>query len=373
MNPLLNYFTAQKQEFVSLISRLVEYRSYNGETDNINVFADYLYSLFSGFHPDIIERKTTPVGDILIMDYFTNFDKTVVLLSHMDTVKVEDSNPKAILKNGKLFGNGSYDMKTAIALFHFLLKAIFQGEFKIDKRIRIILNPDEESGSRYSKETIYKFSKDAEAVLIPEPSCPDGGVKVKRKAIGKIDALITGKASHSGIEPEKGVDANRALATLINETDKIVSEEKDVRFNPGIIEGGVRTNVVSPVSKMMAEIRGFNTNRIISIMKKIEDIKNIGDAIVEIKTNLEHPALEQTEENKRLYDIAKQIADRTNYELPACYSGGASDGSTLSYKGVPVIDGIGIKGNGAHSIGEYIEIDDFPFRAFLIASIIEKL
>jgi glutamate carboxypeptidase len=373
MNPLINYFNNQKQEFISFIRKLVEYRSYNGETNNINIFADFLYSLFSGFHPDIIERKTTPAGDILIIDYFTDFSKTIVLLSHMDTVKVEDNNPKAIIKDGKLFGNGSYDMKTGIALFYFLLKAIFQGEFKIDKRIRIILNPDEESGSKYSKETIYQFSKDAQAVLIPEPCCPDGGVKVKRKAIGKIDAIITGKAAHSGIEPEKGVDANRSLTILINKIDELVSKERGISFNPGIIEGGVRTNVVSPISKMRAEIRGFDTEQIISIMNQIKDIKNIGDAIVEIKTNLEHPALEKTDKNIKLYKIAKQAADNMGYKLPECYSGGASDGSTLSYKGIPVIDGIGIRGGGAHSIGEYIEPDDFPFRAFLIASIVKGL
>ena len=64
MNPLINYFNNQKQEFISFIRKLVEYRSYNGETNNINIFADFLYSLFSGFHPAIIERKTTPAGDI---------------------------------------------------------------------------------------------------------------------------------------------------------------------------------------------------------------------------------------------------------------------------------------------------------------------
>ncbi len=373
MNELLNHFSRQRKEFVSFLSRLIEYRSYNGEVENINRFIDYLQDIFSGFHPDSIERISTPSGDILVMDFFSQFKDTIVLLAHTDTVKTDDKEPTAEEREGKLYGNGGYDMKQGIALFYFMLKSVFQGEFKIDKHIKVIFSPDEESGSKYSKKHIYNMCRDAKAVLIPEPSCPDGGVKVKRKAIGKIEAEIRGKAAHSGIEPEKGIDANRALAKLIIKIDDIIKDQKEVSFNPGIIEGGVRTNVVSPLSKLRGEIRGFKTEKIVLLLDKLQKIDKIGNAKVIITASLEHPALEFTKRNKRLYELFKSIAEDIKYELSECFSGGASDGSSLSYKGIPVLDGIGIKGSGAHSVEEYVEIDDFPYRAYLLTSLIGKI
>ncbi len=373
MSDLLKFFERWKDEFVKLISTLVRYRSYNGEKDNINRFLDYLQSLFQAFRPDSVERRMTPVGDLLILDFFTQFEDKIVLLAHVDTVKVKDENPSPEFKDGLLYGNGAYDMKTGIVLFYFVLKSVFQSAFDIKKSLRIIFNPDEESGSKYSKEIIYENSKDAKAVLIPEPSCPDGGVKVRRKAIGRIEIKITGRAAHSGIEPEKGIDANRALSELIFKIDDIVEKEGEVSFNPGIISGGVRKNVVSPFSELKGEIRSFSNEKIERVLKKIEEIYEIKGAKIEPDVSFEHPALEYNEKNKRLYRIAKQIADEIGYKLPECSSGGASDGSSLSYKGVPVIDGLGIKGTGAHSVSEHIIIDDFPFRAYLIAKLIERI
>ncbi len=372
MSELFKFFLNQREEFISLISEYVNFRSYNGEKDNINRFIDHLQNSFQMFRPDSMERKMTPVGDILIVDYFTQFSEKIVLLAHVDTVKVSDENPYAEIKDNVLYGNGAYDMKSGIALFYFILKAVFQGAFNIKKSLRIILNSDEESGSKYSKETIYEFSKDAKAVLIPEPSCKDGGVKVKRKAIGGIKIEIEGKAAHSGIEPEKGIDANRALAKLILKIDDIVKREGELIFNPGLIEGGVRTNVVSPFSILKAEVRSFSNDKIEKVFSEINEIKDVDRAKLKIKTSLEHPALEYNNKNKRLYNIARKIADEVNYNLPECFSGGASDGSSLSYNGVPVLDGLGIKGDGAHSLNEHIYIDDFPFRAYLLASLIER-
>ncbi len=373
MKEFLNFFTNQKEDFKELISTFVRYRSYNGERENINRFLDYLQDLFQAFRPDAVERKMTSAGDILIIDFFTQFDEKIVLLSHVDTVKVEDVSPHVEIKGGRLFGNGAYDMKSAIALFYFVLKSVFQGVFNIKKSLRIIFNPDEESGSLYSKDAIYEYSKSSKAVILPEPSCPDGGVKVKRKAIGRFEIKVIGKAAHSGIEPEKGIDANRALAHLILKIDKMIQEEGDITFNPGIIEGGIRKNVVSPHAVLKGEVRSFSNEKIKKVLNDIDSLKEISGAKLVASVSFEHPALEFNEKNRRLYSIAKEIADEVNYDLPQCSSGGASDGSSLSYRGIPVIDGVGIKGGGAHSVDEFILIDDFPFRAYLISSLIERV
>jgi glutamate carboxypeptidase len=50
--------------------------------------------------------------------------------------------------------------------------------------------------------------------------------------------------------------------------------------------------------------------------------------------------------------------------------GGASDGNFVGALKVPVLDGLGIAGDGAHTLEEFIFVDDIPKRAALLAAIL---
>ena len=59
-----------------------------------------------------------------------------------------------------------------------------------------------------------------------------------------------------------------------------------------------------------------------------------------------------------------------DYELGETEVGGASDGNFVAALGVPVLDGLGAAGDGAHTLEEYVFVDDIPHRATLLASIL---
>jgi len=365
---ILNFFKDREEEFTSLVTKLVSFSTYSGEVENINLFIDYLQDLFVHFNPRVT-RIPTPAGDILSMKFFSGRNKRLVLLAHADTVKVSETPLPIRTENTRLYGNGSYDMKNGIALFYFVLQAVTQLDIEPENQLHIIINPDEEIGSKASKPHLLRLCKGAACVLLPEPCCPDGGVKVRRKGVASIEVELTGKAAHSGIEPEKGLDANRGLARLIQEIDGIVKHYSDLIFNPGIIEGGLRTNMVSPRSVLMGEFRSFSNEVLKNIAKDVERIEQTGEVEVKITCKIEQPALEFDDKNKKVYEAAFKCAEKYGCVLPNCSTGGGSDGSTLSAAGVAVLDGLGMRGAGSHSENEYIELPDFPFRAALITSL----
>ena len=369
---LMGYFNDQKETFIKIMKELVSFETYSGEIKNIKCFLDYLENLFSEFNPEK-SRIRTANGDILKLSLFSKQKDYIVFLAHADTVKVADHPIPVKIENGRFYGNGCFDMKSAIVLFYFTLKAIHRFDLKCDMQIKLIFTPDEETGSDASKPFLLKECKNAISVILPEPCCENGGVKTRRKGITWMKAKLIGKASHSGTEPEKGKDANRALVELINKIDKNCCDYPDVSFNPGIICGGIATNVVSPVSFMEGEFRSYSNISLDKLIKDVKKINNIEGIDVEMFFQIKQPALEFTPENKKIYEKAKQIARLLDYDLPSCSSGGGSDGATLSSEGVPVIDGIGIRGGGAHSKKEYIEISDFPFRATLITKLYQEI
>ena len=368
---LFSYLSGQTEPFVETMRRLVGFRTYSGEAENINRFLDHLEELFSEFEPRV-SRIETGTGDILDLGFFSDRRDSVVFLAHVDTVNVSGSSPIATVDGDRFYGNGSFDMKGGIALFYFAMKAIRHFGAEPGRSIRIVFTPDEETGSAASMPYLVEHFRNAKAVILPEPCCPDGGVKLRRKAIASLEAHLTGRASHSGIAPEKGLDANRALARLITSIDERVSAYPGMTFNPGIVSGGLKTNIVAPESRISGEIRTFSNDDLRGILSGLEDISEIDGVRIRFENRCNHPALEPTERNRELFRKARKILEPFGYALSECSSGGASDGSSLSAAGIPVLDGIGLQGDGAHAEGEFIRISDFPFRATLVARLAEE-
>lgn len=362
---LLKYFESKKDDFVAFLSTIIDHQSYSKNKDGINSLLDIIETRFDIFSP-LKKRIKTSAGDILILDFFTDKKDLMVLLSHVDTVRVSEDFKESKIIEGKLFGNGCYDMKSAIAIFYFIIKLLTENNVIPKYGIRIILTPDEETGSRYSIEYIIEECRKAKAVLIPEPSCENGEVKIKRKGVAHINIIIQGVASHSGIAPHLGIDANKELIMILNDIYLKLENYPDVDFNTGIIAGGVQKNIVSPDSFLNGEFRSFSNDALEKLVSEMKLYESSGKPEVVVDCSISRPALEYTEKNRVLYNKAKKIAEDMGYKLEKCSTGGASDGCNLSAAKIPVVDGIGIRGNGAHTVDEYIEINDFPFRAALM-------
>ncbi len=369
---LLSYFENQKDGFIDLMKQMIAFQTYSGDRKAINAFSDFLEKLFSEF---ALKKKRIPCpgGDILEFSYSPDFNDFIVLLAHMDTVKVSETPIKIKTINHQLHGSGSYDMKNGIALFYYTLKVIQAFNLNIKKKLKLILTPDEETGSQGSMPYLLKECQGARAVLLPEPCCPEGGVKTRRKGVASITANLHGKTSHSGIDPEKGSDANRGLVRLIQAIDEILKNYPGVSFNPGIISGGIQTNMTSGESVLSGELRSFSGKDIKQVSEKLKKIKNLQGITVRIKIHNVHPPLEPTPANRELYSRVRRISRRLGNELPACSSGGSSDGSNLSQAGIPVLDGLGLKGAGAHSAREHIDVSDFAFRATLLTALCQEI
>lgn len=365
---LFSHFKNQEKEFVKLLKTLVSFRTFSHEKININIFVDYLDELFSEFNLEKERLKTTE-GDILSLTSSGQKETFVVLLAHMDTARVSDSLSSIEIKGNRFYGNGCFDMKSAIAIFYFFLKALKDMKIDLKKKIKLVFTPDEETGSKVSKTFLLNACQNSQAVILPEPCCANGGVKIKRKGVVEFKAEIKGEATHSGGDEVNKHDANRALIEFFFNIDKIMKKYPEVTFNPGLLSGGVGTNIVSPFSVLKGEFRSHSTEILEDLLTEIKEIKHIDDLTVNVETELVHPAMNPTTESLKLYHLAKKIARSLDYSLPACSTGGASDGASLAHAGIAVIDGLGIKGGGAHSLKEYIEISDFAFRVTLLTSL----
>ena len=115
-----------------------------------------------------------------------------------------------------LYGPGVIDMKGGDIAVVWALKALKDLGLPVGKRVRIVNNSDEETGSHSSRGLLLDSARGACACIVPEPAtCPDGKVKPSHKGSREIVVRCCGRAAHAGNNPQEGVDANVELAHQI--------------------------------------------------------------------------------------------------------------------------------------------------------------
>ena len=70
------------------------------------------------------------------------------------------------------------------------------------------------------------------------------------------------------------------------------------------------------------------------------------------------------------FERARGIAGRLGLTISEGGTGGGSDANFVAPLGVPVLDGLGALGNGAHSEREHVLIASLPERTALLAALL---
>src|SRR5699024_966415 len=143
----------------------------------------------------------------------------ILILAHMDTVFPEGTATERpfTIKDGRAYGPGVIDMKASHVMLYFAMKHLAETKSSIIKNVEIILNSDEEIGTISSRALIEERARDKRCVFVLEPARKDGSIVSSRRGVGEYKLQVTGKAAHSGIEPEKGRSAIEELAHKILE------------------------------------------------------------------------------------------------------------------------------------------------------------
>ena len=111
--------------------------------------------------------------------------------------------------------------------------------------MRLLLTPDEETGSEASRELIAARSRGATIVLVPEPALPGGGLKTSRKGWLLYRVSAGGKAAHAGLEPERGVSAAEELIDCLLELRGLADPALGTTVNFGLLSAPNPANMVA--------------------------------------------------------------------------------------------------------------------------------
>lgn len=292
-----------------------------------------------------------------------------LLVGHCDTVWPKDTLKRMPIRmlDGKLKGPGVFDMKVGLTQMVFAIKAIKQLELDVKVTPLLLINSDEEIGSRETCHVIKMLSRISNRAFVLEPPLGlDGKLKTSRKGVGRFVLTVKGKAAHAGLDPSKGINAIVELSHQIQQLYALNDYQKGITVNIGMVEGGISANVVAPESKAVVDVRVLTkidgeeiTRKIRNLTPKAKDVSLI------IEGGIGRPPMEPTIKNKALWQLARNEGKKLGLDLSQATAGGGSDGNTTS-QFTATLDGLGTPGDGAHAEYEFIFKDKLIERTALL-------
>jgi glutamate carboxypeptidase len=375
-----DHFIARQHELLALTCALVETESPSGDKDGSSDVVSLVASAAGSISAvSSVERITSEeFGEHVRISAFAgkNDAAPIVLLGHTDTV-----HPRGAIKEhpwrtdgNRIYGPGIFDMKANCALALEVLRACEATNALPKSPVTILLTCDEESGSPSGRALVEEEAKHARAVLVLEPPASGGRVKTARKGTGIFALEVHGRAAHAGLEPEKGISAVLELARQTIRLTNLNNPDAGTTVTVTVVQGGTHSNVVPAEARAEIDVRFSSAAEGSRIENAILSLKPFDERAQAIFSGgINRPPLERTEKVVALYEQARQIARMLDFDLGEASVGGASDGNFVGALGTPVLDGLGIEGDGAHASHEHVIVDNIPLRGALLAGLIASL
>lgn len=299
----------------------------------------------------------------------------VLLMAHMDTV--EPGIGKSPVVEGDIIKT---DGKTVLggddaAGIECILEAvrILKENSLQHGDIYIVFSVAEECGLLGAKNLELKDIK-ARYAFVMDNGGEIGEVAVRAPSQNHIDVKIWGKASHAGLEPEKGINAIQIASEAIANM-KLGRIDEETTANIGIIKGGQATNIVCESVDIKAEVRSRNEEK---LKAQTEHMKNcfekaalkFGGEVV-FNSELLYPAFNVSEDDE-IITILKKASAKTGIPLKLVPTGGGSDTNIINSKGIKAVD-VSVGMDKVHSQKEQISIKDMIKSVEFLVAIISSV
>jgi glutamate carboxypeptidase len=373
---LLDIVRKDERRMLADLRALVEVESPSDDKASTDQLAGFLQR----FLPDRLDCRV----DVIDQPRFGNHvrvevgprggGKPIVMLGHFDTVWPLGTLATMPFRvaDGRAFGPGAFDMKAGLVIGIEAL-SVLQGSGELHVPVVFLFTSDEEVGSLSSRPHIEAEAAASRATLVLEPAA-GRSLKTSRKGVGFFQVKVEGLAAHAGSNPEQGTSAIEELARLVLDLQGMNDPATGTTVNVGVIRGGTRPNVVSAAASAEVDLR----------VRTMADAQRLEELIlglqphnprtrVTVSGGINRPPMERTTGVASMYDLAAKAGREIGLQVSEASVGGGSDANFVTPLGVPVMDGLGAVGDGAHAVNEHILVESLPMRSALLAGLIREL
>jgi len=381
--PVLSLVKKEKPALLETLRGLVSIETGSRDREGLDKLADLIAARLKELGgkvelieaSDVYKMEDTPekIGKMVRATFAGTGNKKILLIAHMDTVY-----PRGMLAQQpfRVESDRVYGLGIAVILHTLaILKAMNFREYGI---LTVLINADEELSSPGSRSLITKLGAENDATFSVESSRAESDkLSLATSGIASVTLTVKGRASHSGVSPEKGVNALYELAHQVLQTRDLSDPAVGLKMNWTLANAGTTRNMIPPAAQAVADVRVLRVADYDAIEKKVrERIKKqlLPEAKVAMNFERRRPPLEATAASRALGKHAQQIYRELGKELVVdeMPEGGGTDAAFVALNTkAPVIERFGLQGYGAHSAdAEYVLLDSIEPRLYLLSRMI---
>ena len=379
-NPqVLSAAEGYRGDALHLLERLVNIDSGTGDEAGLGqvgtIVADELRA--AGANVETVPAAPA-IGNNIVATWKGAGKARILLMAHMDTV-FKDGTARAKpfhIQGNRAYGPGVMDDKGGVVMGLYAMKILQKLDFQQYGQVTLLLNTNEETGSKGTRALIEREARQHDVTLNLEPGRPADGLVVWRKGSGTVQIEVKGKAAHAGVAPESGRNAATELAHQVLQLGKLGDSARQTTFNVTVLQAGDATNVIPDHATAFADVRVTvpeEFDRVERDLARVSADKLIPDT--EVKTTLVRgfPPMPRSAATDQLAAKAQAIYGEIGRKLTLEGSGGAADSSLSAGAGTPTLDGFGIVGGGIHTPDEYAEVESVVPRLYLLSRMLMEL
>jgi glutamate carboxypeptidase len=384
MRALLAGARRKQPELLGIIRRLVRAESPSGDKAAVDACVALAAAQAKALGGCVKLHRQRAYGDVLEARFGPKLpqsgktskkdrsaERRILLLGHLDTVwplGTLETMP-CRLAEGRLWGPGVLDMKAGVGMAFTAIEMLTEADL-MSREMVLLLTGDEEVGSPVSRPIIERLASECAAVYVLEPA-RGLAYKTARKGTGNWRIEVAGVAAHAGVDFEKGANAIRELARVVETVSGWTDLKRGLTVSVGLAGGGSRTNVIPANAWAEFDVRIARKADSERIERKFAALKPIDERCrLTVTGGIDRPPMERTRATVRLYRQARRLAAELGFALEEASTGGASDGNFTSALGIPTLDGMGPVGEGAHASHESILIEHLAPRTALLAGML---
>lgn len=251
---------------LSTLARLVQINSINPTlapgAPGERAIAEYVAANLEGLGAEVVWHEPVP-GRVSVTGRLrgTGGGRSLMLNGHYDTVEVEGmAEPfSGAIREGRLYGRGSFDMKGSVAACMAALKSLIDRKVSLAGDVVVAAVADEEYGSIGTADLASRIKVDG--AIVTEPTALD--ICLAHKGYLWIEVETIGRAAH-GSKVDQGIDANMRMGRFLAALDGL---ERELRRRPAhplvgppslhaaMIQGGTGLSTYAASCKLQIERR----------------------------------------------------------------------------------------------------------------------
>lgn len=332
-----------------------------------------------GFDVELVEAEPRRVNTLGTLGG-SGGGSSLLFNGHYDTVPIGNLDFWSVdpfegaVKDGRIYGRGSGDMKGAIASAIIAAEALVETGADLRGDFSIHAVADEEYfgryGTKYLAEKGYVSPGNVDMTIVGEGSVQDGVIGARTAVRGRqiLNLVVRGRSAHSS-RPQDGVNAVLKMCGILQ---AISDHSFDFPPHPllpaptlapgTVIRGGTKDNVIPELCEAVCDVRVVPGMTVEGVLEEVRAILGTLKAEdpeldVEVSSPLSKPPSEISTSEELFKAASRAVMDVVGYELHPVGTSGSNDTSWLTtIARVPAI-AFGPGGGSAHGPDEWASID----------------